>query len=259
MFARQIFLGACGFLGVWMKHVDFFAQKQEVTRQKNIPRLHAMCFGHLCFFVWRWVSFFQMTSSCSTFQLFQRCLILDNSLSLVSCGMALAALTNKLEMIRLLKRTAFSEIRVGHQSSRMFDHELIFDVVERYALYNLHARFWSYLLFMNFKLFFSACIIFWEDSSYDFKVGFQPCFLSPSKEVSSHPPAGPYTWQFTSSHCAKHQVFCQESIRKLASSSLKITSTAQEHQKNAKHQAAKSFHCHLIKPRLMKASQKVLK
>jgi len=55
--------------------------------------------------------------------------------------MALAALTNKLEMIRLLKRTAFSEIRVGNQSSRMFDHELIFDVMERYSLYNLHARF----------------------------------------------------------------------------------------------------------------------
>lgn len=110
---------------------------------------------------------------------------------------------------------------------------------------------------MNFKLFFSACIIFSEDSPYGFKVGFQPCFLSPSKEFSRHPPAGPY--QFTSSHCAKHQVFCQESIRKLASSSLKITSAAQKHQKNAKHQAAKSFHCHLIKPRLMKASQKVLK
>ena len=181
----------------------------------------------------------QMTSV-SMFQLFQCCLILHNTLSLVSCGMALAALTNKLEMIRLLKRTAFSEIRVGNQSSRMFDHELIFDVEERYALYNLHARFCSYLLFMNFKLFFSACIIFSEDSPYGLKVGFQPCFLSPSKEFSRHPPAGPYTWQFTSSHCAKHQVFCQESIRKLASSSLKITSTAQKHQKTPNNKQQKA-------------------
>ena len=54
-----------------------------------------------------------------------------------------------------------------------------------------------------------------------------------------------------------HQDFCQESIRKLASSSLKITSAAQKHQKmpDAKQQKASI----VIKPRLMKASQKVLK
>jgi len=52
-----------------------------------------------------------------------------------------------------------------------------------------------------------------------------------------------------------HQDFCQESIRKLASSSLKITSTVQKHQTtpDAKQQKASV----VIKPRLMKTSQKV--
>lgn len=63
------------------------------------------------------------------------------------------------------------------------------------------------------------------------------------------------TLQFTNSHCPMHQDFCQESIRKLASSSLKITSTVQKHQKtpDAKQQKASV----VIKPRLMKTSQKV--
>ena len=153
MFAWQIFLVACGFLGVWIKNMWIFSRKNRNWLDRKTKTSCHVLWSPL-FLRLEMGVFLQMTSSCSTFQLSQFWLILHNTLALVSCGMALAALTNKLEMIRLLKRTAFSEIRVGNQSSRMFDHELIFDVMERYSLYNLHARFWSYLLLMNFKLFF---------------------------------------------------------------------------------------------------------
>lgn len=143
-----------GFWAYGWKTCGYFGAKTGTDSTEKHPKTSCHVLWSPLFLRLEMGVFLQMTSSCSTFQLSQLWLILHNTLSLVSCGMALAALTNKLEMIRLLKRTAFSEIRVGHQSSRMFDHKLIFDVVERYALYNLHARFWSYLLLMNFKFFF---------------------------------------------------------------------------------------------------------